>query len=215
MAENQPATRRERRIVVRKAQILDAAATIFSEKGFERATTREIAAAADVSEGTIYNYFGSKRDLLLGLVQTIADETIQELNDSPLGNVEDTMRRALTHRFQQTRERRLLTLFLHEARLHPDVYRHYVQEVLEPLKQGLEAYMRVLIESGAMRPLNPAIAARTLIGMSMGFAILFELGNDPAIEEVSSAELAAAVSDIFLNGMRGEAVSGQRDGGAR
>jgi hypothetical protein len=74
-----------------------------------------------------------------------------------------------------------------------------------------------------MRPVNPAIAARTLIGMTMGFSILFELGDDPAIEEASSEELAAAVSDIFLNGLRGEAfnrhrqppvVSGQKDGGA-
>ncbi len=49
------AARRERRIAARKEQILDAAAQVFAAKGFHRATTKEIAEAADVSEGTIYN----------------------------------------------------------------------------------------------------------------------------------------------------------------
>lgn len=44
-------------IEVRRTQILRGAAQVFSEKGFYQATTKETAQAADVSEGTIYNYF--------------------------------------------------------------------------------------------------------------------------------------------------------------
>ncbi len=210
MVKNHLSTRRERRIAARKAQILNAAAAIFSQKGFERATTREIAAAADVSEGTLYNYFGSKRDLLLGLVQNIAAETLQNLDSVQLGDVEATMQHIFTHRFQQARSRRLLTLLLHEARLQPDVYYQYVQQVLEPIRQGLETAMRGLIAEGAMRPLDPAVAARALIGLSMGFAVLFELGGDPVLADIPAGQLAAAVTDIFLNGLRGEVSSRQR-----
>lgn len=49
----QPTTRRERRIAARKAQILDAAARVFAKRGLHRATTKEIAEAADVSAGTL------------------------------------------------------------------------------------------------------------------------------------------------------------------
>ena len=63
---------RERRTDELREIILGAAAHVFNEKGFERATTREIAQLAAVSEGTIYNYFGSKRDLLLSLVRQFA-----------------------------------------------------------------------------------------------------------------------------------------------
>ncbi|MFC1951220.1 helix-turn-helix domain-containing protein, partial [Chloroflexota bacterium] len=48
----------------RQRQILSAARRVFSQKGFAEATTAEIAREAGVSEGTIYNYFESKRDLL-------------------------------------------------------------------------------------------------------------------------------------------------------
>ena len=41
-------TRRERRIAARQAQILDAAARVFAERGFHRVTTREIAQAMQV-----------------------------------------------------------------------------------------------------------------------------------------------------------------------
>ncbi|MCK4450178.1 MAG: helix-turn-helix transcriptional regulator, partial [Anaerolineae bacterium] len=50
---------KEQMAKARRAQILDAAATMFAKKGFHRATTKEIAKAASVSPGTIYNYFGS------------------------------------------------------------------------------------------------------------------------------------------------------------
>ncbi|MBE9508961.1 MAG: helix-turn-helix transcriptional regulator, partial [Chloroflexi bacterium] len=61
-------------IEARRAQILNAAATVFAEKGFHRATTREIARVADVSEGTIYNYFDSKEDLLVGIITRLAEQ---------------------------------------------------------------------------------------------------------------------------------------------
>ncbi|MFO7547240.1 MAG: helix-turn-helix domain-containing protein [Trueperaceae bacterium] len=43
--------------------LLDAAATVFSELGFAGATTKQIARAAGVSEGTIYRHFTDKREL--------------------------------------------------------------------------------------------------------------------------------------------------------
>lgn len=46
-----------------KQQLLDAAAAVFSERGYARATTKEIAKAAGVSEGTIYRHFADKKEL--------------------------------------------------------------------------------------------------------------------------------------------------------
>ena len=57
---DQPEPRpRRRRPAERPAQILDAAERVFNRRGYDRATTREIAAEAGVSEGTLYNYFPS------------------------------------------------------------------------------------------------------------------------------------------------------------
>ena len=65
-------TREERKEGItrmREQQILDAALAIFSKKGFAEATTAEIARTAGVAEGTIYNYFQSKRELLVAVVK--------------------------------------------------------------------------------------------------------------------------------------------------
>jgi AcrR family transcriptional regulator len=43
--------------------LLDAATTVFSQRGYARATTKEIAQVAGVAEGTIYRHFADKQDL--------------------------------------------------------------------------------------------------------------------------------------------------------
>lgn len=58
------AIRRSRRDVLadfRAAEILDSARSIFSAKGFDRATIQDIAAAAGIAKGTVYLYYPSKR----------------------------------------------------------------------------------------------------------------------------------------------------------
>ncbi|UCC59871.1 MAG: helix-turn-helix transcriptional regulator [Dehalococcoidia bacterium] len=60
--------RKERITEQRKQQILDAALTIFSRKGFGEATVPDIAHEAGIAVGTIYNYYQSKRDLLVSLL---------------------------------------------------------------------------------------------------------------------------------------------------
>jgi AcrR family transcriptional regulator len=46
-----------------RQQLLAAATTVFSQRGFARATTKEIAQVAGVAEGTIYRHFADKQDL--------------------------------------------------------------------------------------------------------------------------------------------------------
>ena len=47
-----------------RAQILEAAARVFAERGYTAATMNEVAGAAGVSKATLYHYYGDKRDLL-------------------------------------------------------------------------------------------------------------------------------------------------------
>ena len=70
MSDESPS--REQLIEERRNQILDAAARLFARKGYKGATIREIAREAGVAEGTIYNYFDNKHDLLISLPQRIS-----------------------------------------------------------------------------------------------------------------------------------------------
>jgi AcrR family transcriptional regulator len=68
--KNKPKTRKDR--------IMDAALRIFAEKGFQNATITEISKEAGVSEATIYEYFGTKEDLLFAIPEKITNETFEK-----------------------------------------------------------------------------------------------------------------------------------------
>jgi AcrR family transcriptional regulator len=77
------------------AAILKAAEHIFARKGFHAATVSDIARKANVSEGTIYEYFSSKEILLF----SIPAETIQQYLDKNLEILEHIQGAASKLRF--------------------------------------------------------------------------------------------------------------------
>ena len=66
------------RAKTRKDRIMDAALRIFAEKSFQEATISEISKEAGVSEATIYEYFGTKEDLLFAIPEKISNDTFEE-----------------------------------------------------------------------------------------------------------------------------------------
>src|SRR5882672_4685416 len=67
---------RERQKAGRRRDILDAAAALFKRDGFAAASIEQIAERAELSAGTVYNYFPSKGDLLLALVALDGQEVL-------------------------------------------------------------------------------------------------------------------------------------------
>lgn len=61
----------------RRQDILDAARRVFVEKGYDNATMNDIAAAADVSAGSIYRYFENKRDLIAAASNACVEEDLE------------------------------------------------------------------------------------------------------------------------------------------
>lgn len=68
----------ERRTEGKKEGIRRAALRLFQLRGFKRVTIREIAREADVSQVTIYNYFGSKEDLIRDVVRNLVVNVMEE-----------------------------------------------------------------------------------------------------------------------------------------
>ena len=60
----------------RKDRIMDAALRVFAEKTFQEATISEISKESGVSEATIYEYFGTKEDLLFAIPEKITNDTL-------------------------------------------------------------------------------------------------------------------------------------------
>jgi AcrR family transcriptional regulator len=195
-------TRRERRVAARRRQILDAAEAVFAAKGYHGATTREIALAADVSEGTLYNYFASKRDLFTGLMISRADALIDSIAEVQADSVEDAMAQLLAGQFMRMRTHHQFRLFLQEARLDTDLNRALVEDVLPRISREVSRLMATLMDAGIMRRVDPEIANWTLISAVVGLALFADLGAAPFLETISAETLAKQVSDIFIHGLR-------------
>ncbi|MBR0599363.1 TetR/AcrR family transcriptional regulator [Sinanaerobacter chloroacetimidivorans] len=72
----------ERRKERKKENIRKAALTLFSTYGVQKVSVSEIAKKAKVSQVTIYNYFGSKDELLRDVLLTVMNSTLQEYTEA-------------------------------------------------------------------------------------------------------------------------------------
>lgn len=69
---------RERQKADRERRILSAAVQKFRADGYKRARIEDLAEAADVSVGTVYNYYGTKGDILIAAVTMEVEEVLVE-----------------------------------------------------------------------------------------------------------------------------------------
>jgi len=66
--------------------MLEAAQSVFAEKGYARATLDEIAERAEFGKGTLYNYFeGGKEEILYAVFETIYDEIVSIIEQALRG----------------------------------------------------------------------------------------------------------------------------------
>jgi len=84
-----------------RARILKAALAIFRERGFERATMREIAAAAEVATGAAYYYFDSKEALVMAFYEQSQAEMRSDLEArlATCRTLETRLRAIITEKF--------------------------------------------------------------------------------------------------------------------
>jgi len=199
---------REQLIEARRAQILDAAAAVFAEKGFHRATTKEIARAAGVSEGTIYNYFDSKADLLIGIMTRLAEleQLDEELADALQSDARDFLVAIFRHRMgliQQNDE--MIQAIMPEMLVNPALRERFYQQFMRRTTTLLEQYLQARIELGHIRPVNVPLTARAVQGMFVGLLILRILGDEPLLSGWD--ELPEVLATIIFDGLS------PRDGG--
>lgn len=76
---------RERKKEATRRRIADAAIALFAERGFERVPVADIAAAAEVSPATVFNYFPTKEDLIYDGMAAFQAALVEEITARPEG----------------------------------------------------------------------------------------------------------------------------------
>jgi AcrR family transcriptional regulator len=203
----------------RRLQIARVAVSLFSNKGFQGTTTREIAQAAGISEAMVFRHFATKEELYAAILDhkacagsgsfepaEIAAEAIALKDDR--GVFESLALEALNHHDADTEFQRLLLYSaLEKHKLAEMFFDGFVRKVYE----FLGIYIRQRQSEGALIEIDPAIVVRCFIGMVMHHSLSNNLW-DPKhrLLNISNEQAAKNFTDILLNGISTN--SGKRNG---
>jgi AcrR family transcriptional regulator len=184
-----------------RQRILEAAAQVFAEKGYARATTRALASAAGVNEVTLFRHFGSKQRLFSAIVEAYAAPALNTAIATKLtGDYRQdllTMGAYVLHALLERRE--AMRLMLGEAEHFPEV-RQVLAQNPRQLRQALAGYLRQQMAQGRVRPLHAEAAAQAFWGMFFAYTVSLWLLDEPLDPELSTEELVAQFVDIFVMG---------------
>lgn len=152
MARRRKVTRRPRE--EREAEILQAARSVFSERGYDAASITEIARRAGIVEGTIYKYFVNKRDLLFQLMVKVYEALISgaQARIYKIHGTRDQLRFLIWwHLHAFIDDPGLCRLFVREIRSNDDYYRSVLYETNKRYTSVLLRTLQKGIEQGELR----------------------------------------------------------------
>ena len=153
-----PCLFRRRRKDARPAELLEAALTLFVEKGFAATRSEEVAKAAGVSKGTLYLYFPSKEELLKAVIQhflgTEIEAGVQEAAaaDGPTAQAMEQLLVAWWTRIYEGPASGVFKLVITEIRNFPEIGDFWVERVVRPGEQIVSSLLRRGIERGEFSP---------------------------------------------------------------
>jgi len=182
-----------------RQKILEAAAQIFSKKGYHATSMQDIARAVNLQKASLYHHVASKQEILLALLDEALDLVIGQVEEVladpiPADEKLKVAMRTYLQILADQRELSAILLFEHrslEAKLHA---RHI------PRRDRFERLWRDLIQMGVDEGLyicpDVAIATRALLGV-MGWMVTW-FRADGALTAVEISDQFAA---LFLDGL--------------
>jgi AcrR family transcriptional regulator len=195
-------TRRGRRIERQRKIIMDAAAELFAQKGYEATTTKDIADSVDIGESTLYGYFSSKKEVLQAILSQQAEMvdallvhlTELEQPQSFVTLVDLLMEKILT----RTVYNRVL---IAEAWTDDEILQSYVIARWHPVMQTLQHFISMKIAKGIFRPIEPGMGARMIMGSFVAAILPVLRGVEPAPSPEQRHQLALMIVETISNGL--------------
>jgi len=204
----------------RQEQILRAAATVFSEKGYAAATVPEIARLAGVAAGTIYLYYSSKRELFVSVIKGL-------IITVPLLRLVDEMQKTdFAAGFKGILENRLglaegdmmaqISSLMSEIQRDPELKTLLADRLFRPVLDMMEGFYRKGMAEGRLRRYDPAVVVRAIGGMIIGAIILKSVeGEAGPLSKLPRGRVSEDVVRLVLHGLLADEAEGRERGARR
>lgn len=193
----------------RRLQIVLVAMRLFSQRGFRGTTTREIAAAAGVSEAMVFRHFATKSELYSAILDHKAC-----LHDSmdPLQKVSAAIERrddravfegiALDALEKHDCDPEFQRLLLHSALEQHELAHMFWEKFVRRVYRSLGSYIRERQREGAIKEVEPALVVRAFIGMVMHHSLNNTLWDRKrSLLKISNQVAAREFANILLYGV--------------
>ncbi len=194
-----------------KQRILHAALDVFEESGFVKATTKEIAQRAAVSEGSIYKYYKSKDELLDSIADELihaivvhsGEETLQKIiHDLNATTFEEKIKCLALSRLKVAQKylKHINVLFL-ESRFRPEIRERITRIIYENSVGFITEICNEARNKGEIKEFDDFIMIRSILGSLMILYIQREYmpfgdRNKPLEDEVDE------VLNLIMNGIK-------------
>jgi AcrR family transcriptional regulator len=206
------ADRKTKKKGARQEQILKAALEVFSRKGYAAATVPEIAQAAGVAAGTIYIYYPSKRELFVAVIKNLVISTpllnlIAKLPSDRDEDIDTTVKRILQDRFDLARHKAFARMpsLMGEVQRDPELKAIWNEKFLQPFMTQMDGIFRLMIASGKVRQMEPAVITRAVGGLIIGFLILKIMeGEASPVNRLPQEEVAEELMNFVFYGLSKE-----------
>ena len=183
---------------VHRDEILRAAAEVFHRKGYRGATMSDIAAAVNLTAGSLYHHFPSKEELLIAVLDAGMSQIIaatQEIVEGEAPPAEKLRAIARTHIQGIITHHNIAVAVIFESRAlleKPDVRAPYVQQ-----RDTLERLYRQVVEegiaAGTFRAVDVGVFVKALFGALNWVSVWYR--DDGRLSE---GEIADEIAETFL-----------------
>ena len=182
----------------KKQAIIQAALQLFKDKGFKETSIKSIAEAAEVSPVSIYNYFGSKDNLVALCVNDLFEEITQQAEDILNSNLD--FKTKLDHAFALCQEKmsQQISDYFQDKMVEDSVFSTLLTKAITAKKRDI---YRAYIELGKEEGLIAEDLSTELVLNVMD--ALNGMGNQLAYSDNLETEVEQ-IHQIFLYGIFGE-----------
>jgi AcrR family transcriptional regulator len=184
----------------RHREVLETAARLIREQGYEAASVQDIAAACGLTKAGLYYYIRSKEDLLLEIMSygmDIFEERVLlpvlAIAD-PVERLKECMERNI-HLVTEERSKEV-TIILHEHETLTGAARQQINARKKRYVHFLEASFEEAMREGRIRRVEPRVAAFSFLGMVLWIYKWFRLDG-----KIPADRLAAEMQDLFFGGL--------------
>jgi AcrR family transcriptional regulator len=188
----------------RPEQIIKAALEVFGECGLANARLQDIAERAGVSKGTIYLYFPNKEELFREMIRQTAVAAIERAEQANVQDTPTTQLLAFMRGYWMfVRSPVFITIYrlvLGELHQFPDLAKFYAHEVVARGQNLIAGIIRRGIEAGEFREIDPMLAARMLVALTVMNGIWRdEHTGVPLLAHKSDEEVFRELAEFYLH----------------